>query len=90
MKPSGTGFLFIGFVFCLFVCFLLIQFHYWKSVYPDFLFLSEIVLEDFKFLGIYTLIPGCPICWCVTVKSILLRLYFCEIACNFSFISNFI
>ena len=59
----------------------------------DFLFLYDSGLEDSICLGTYPFPPGCPLCWCIIVHTVLVSydlLYFYGIYCNLSFISDFI
>ena len=45
---------------------LLIQFHYLKSVYSDFLFLCDSILKGYVFIRIYPEVPGC-LGWALTL-----------------------
>ena len=60
------------------------------AICSGYLFLPDSAMENCMFLGIYPFLLGCPICWSISVSSILLWFYFYYIHCNFSFISNFI
>ena len=46
---------------------------------PDFLLLPDSVLKDCIFLGIYSFLPECPICWYITVLLAYDPLYFCGV-----------
>ena len=70
---------------------LLIQFHHWLLVCSYNLFLTDSVLRDCTFLGIYPFLLGCPFYWYITVHDNLLWPFvFLCCQCNFSFISDFV
>ena len=64
VKPSGPRLFFVG-------RFLIIDSISLLCIYSDFLFLQDLVLVGFVFLGISTS-PGYPICWRTIVYSTLL------------------
>ena len=72
VKPSGTGFQFVGSFG------LLIQFLFWLQVgLFKFIFLPVSVLVVYMFLGIYSFLQGCPICQDIVFHAIYCLIILC-------------
>ena len=59
-------------------------------IYLYFLFLSDLELEDCIFLGIYQCFLSPIFLHIILHSNLLWFLHFCNISCNFSFMSDFI
>ena len=81
MRSSDSGLLFAG------VFKLLIQFHDWHLVSSYFVFHSDLVLGDCKFLGIHPFLLGYSFYWHIIIIIIPFDpLYFCGAGFNFPLI----
>ena len=84
MKPSGPGHFFVE-SFLITDSILLVVISLLR-----FMFLLGSVLENCIFLGIILFIPGCPMCWPITIVFSYNSLYFCDVNWYFFFTSEFI